>query len=199
MWREEKIRFLLSDRVKFNLFIYSSVVSLFSFLLNAKLFAHNLATSQTFFFDNEEFLYKCNIYSLPTSPQRLRPGVRTIFIHCQSWFFDLFFICFKLNLQVLEREYIIKYAKMLFSRSALLASCETTKRNHFGRTENAQLSSACAFNYDVRRDGNLFSGQTQIFIFWSWFSILGSLQVHLLIRSCFSSYVGSVGVWRPIL
>lgn len=76
--------------------------------LNAKLFAHNLATSQSF------LIMKTTQMQSPHRSHRVRPGVRKIFIHCQSWFFDLFFICFKLNLQVLEREYIIKYAKMLF-------------------------------------------------------------------------------------
>lgn len=51
------------------------------------------------------------LLSPPSRPSEL-------FFHCQSWFFDLFFICFKLNLQLLERECIIKYA-YFFASAAL--------------------------------------------------------------------------------
>lgn len=188
MWREEKIRFYWAIEWSSTCSFIPASYLFFSFLLNAKLFVHNLATSQTFFFLIMKSFYTNAIFilSLPLATSSTR-CVRTIFIHCQSWFFDLFFICFKLNLQVLEREYIIKYAKVLFLDQLSLPVARQRNEITLDGPENAQLSSACAFNYDVRRDGNLFSGQTQIFIFWSWFSILGSLQVHLLIRSCFSS------------
>lgn len=44
-------------------------------------------------------------FSLHSSPPFiLWPSCPNVFFHCQSWFFDLFFICFKLNLQLLERD-----------------------------------------------------------------------------------------------
>lgn len=114
----------------------------------------------------------------PPSPHNLSFDVRALFIHCQSWFFDLFFICFKLNLQVFGARMFIPVIK--YAYSVLLPFClfifednlkkGEQKRNHFRRcsiTEKWFCMVQCAFNYDVKENGNLFWANN---IFRSWFS-----------------------------
>lgn len=112
-------------------------------------------------------LHKCNIYLVappPSSSSQFSAcsHVRMLFFHCQSWFFDLFYICFKLNLQLLEREYIIKYAYFsffffllfflfFFLFAAVRQYKKAKKRNHFREGKKKIKKIACPFNYDVKR------------------------------------------------
>lgn len=170
---------------------------------NAKLFAHNLATFE-FDYKYEEHSDTQMQYLLihcfsPPSPHNLSFDVRALFIHCQSWFFDLFFICFKLNLQVFGARMFIPVIK--YAYSVLLPFClfifednlkkrrtETKSFSAMQHHREVVLHGAMCIQLWCQREWQLVLGKQYFSIVIFWFSICAHYM------PCTPSSVDSIAV-----